>query len=97
MPHRKSGSRRNSGLFSRVAAPFTGMLGFAGNTVGRLGKGVGNVSRGVGKIGRNTIRVGSNITSNLGRRANNVVSTITRGRKNRRGSTRKGSRRHGRR
>lgn len=92
MPNRKSSrrSRRNgSGLAGKLYSPFEQFFKATGNSAKDVGHGVGNVAnKVVGTVGR----VGKRYANGL----NRTIRTVT-SRKNRRGSTRKGSRRHGRR
>lgn len=89
---RRGSTRRNRSLslVSKLYSPFGHFFKATGNSVRNVSRGVGNVA---GKVVGTVNKVGSTYA----REANKSIGNITRGRKNRRGTTRKGSRRHGRR
>ena len=89
---RRGSARRNrsSSLVGKLYSPFGHFFKATGNSVRHVTRGVGDVA---GKVVNTAGRVGSRFA----RGADNTIHNITRGRKGRRGSTRRHTRRHGRR
>lgn len=90
----RRGSRRSgkpsSSLVGKLYSPFGHFFKATGNSVRSVSKGVGNVA---GKV----VNTAGHVGSRFAKGADNTIHNLTRGRKNRRGSTRKHTRRHGRR
>jgi hypothetical protein len=83
-------SKRSGSLVGKLYSPFGHFFKATGNSVRAVSKGVGNVA---GKV----VNTAGTVGSRFARGADNTISNLTRGRKNRRGSTRRSTRRHGRR